>query len=306
MTTKRILVAFGSKGGGTMGIAAEIAKVLRAEGLAVELRPAGEVSDLSPYDGVVIGGGLYMSRWPYEARHFVRRHAHALRARPVWMFSSGPLDPSANEGVLPLTTSVTKLLMKIGARGHATFGGRLTPNARGFLAGQMAKTRAGDWRDWEQIRGWAHHVAADLATAHVSPVPVPAPRGWLAALLMLVGLAAVAGGLGLVAAPDGSALRLPLAILEPSPFHDFLIPGLVLLIVIGLGSLTAGALVLRDTEHADAGALLAGMSLVIWITMQMGMLRTINGLQLGCLAVGLAIALLAVWRHDSTRHPLTA
>ncbi len=279
--------------------------MLRTEGYAVELRTAAEVDDLTPYDGVVIGGGLYMSRWAREARRFIHRHATALRARPVWTFSSGPLDASANQGALPLTPSVSKLLTKIGARGHVTFGGRLAAEAHGFLAAQMAKSHAGDWRDWDQIRSWAHDVAADLATARVRPVPVPAPRGWLAALLLLVGLAAVAGGVGLVARPDGSALGLPLAVLEPSPFHSFLIPGLVLLIVIGFGSLTAGALVLRDTPLADATALLAGMSLLIWITTQMGMLRTINGLQLASLATGIAIVMLALWRHDNARHALT-
>lgn len=304
--TKRILVTYGSKGGGTMGIAAEIAKVLRTEGLAVELRRAAEVDDLTPYDGVVVGGGLYMARWAREARHFVQRHQAALRARPVWMFSSGPLDASANQGEQPSTTNVSKLRAKIGARGHATFGGRLAADAHGLLAAQMAKTHAGDWRDWDQIRSWAHQVAVDLATARVTPAPLPAPGGWLASVLLLVGVAAVIGGVGLIAWPDGSGLRLPLSILEPSPFDSFLIPGLVLLIVIGLGSLTAGVLVLRDTPLADAAALLAGLSLLIWITAQMGMLRTINGLQLACLAAGVAIVMLALRRHGSVGHALAA
>lgn len=305
MTTKHILVTFGSKHGGTEGIAAEIAAVLRTEGHDVQLRRASEVTDVSGYDGVVIGGGLYMLRWTREARRFVHRHARALRERPVWMFSSGPLDASASEHVLPLTSSVTRLLMKIGARGHATFGGRLPADVRGFPAAQMARSHAGDWRDWQQIRTWAKHVATDFATAHVAPVPEPGPRGWLAALCLLVGAAAIVGGLGLVARPDGSALRLPLAILEPSPFHSFLIPGLVLLIVIGFGSLTAGVLVIRDTPRADAAALLAGMSLLVWITAQMTMLRTINGLQLGCLAAGIAIVMLALRRHDLTSPRVT-
>jgi hypothetical protein len=137
-------------------------------------------------------------------------------------------------------------------------------------------------------------------TARIAPAVEPRPSGWLAALCLLVGAAAIAGGIGLIASPDGSAMRLPLALLEPSPFDSFLIPGLILLVVIGFGSTIAGALVLRDTRRADAVAVLAGMSLLLWITAQMAMLRTIDFPQLGCLAVGIAIVLLALRRHDLT------
>jgi menaquinone-dependent protoporphyrinogen oxidase len=57
---------------------------------------------------------------------------------------------------------VQELLERIGARGHVTFGGRLPADAKGFPASAMAKTRAGDWRDPERIRGWAADVAVEL------------------------------------------------------------------------------------------------------------------------------------------------
>ena len=55
----------------------------------------------------------------------------------------------------------------------------------------------------------------------------------LGILQLFIGLGAVAGGLGLVLEPDGSNLGMPLSMLEHSPFSDFLIPGLVLLLVNG-------------------------------------------------------------------------
>lgn len=55
----------------------------------------------------------------------------------------------------------------------------------------------------------------------------------LGILQLFIGLGAVAGGLGLVLESDGSNLGMPLSMLEHSPFSDFLIPGLVLLIVNG-------------------------------------------------------------------------
>ncbi|MBB5815647.1 hypothetical protein RFN52_36505 [Streptomyces collinus] len=44
----------------------------------------------------------------------------------VWLFSSGPLDPSASERDIPPAPGVQRVMNRIGPRGHVTFGGRLT------------------------------------------------------------------------------------------------------------------------------------------------------------------------------------
>ena len=51
----------------------------------------------------------------------------------------------------------------VGAVAHVTFGGRLTPDAKGFPASAMAKRIAGDWRDEESVTLWAKDIAATLA-----------------------------------------------------------------------------------------------------------------------------------------------
>ncbi len=51
---------------------------------------------------------------------------------------------------------------RVGAVGHTTFGGRLTPDAKGFPASAMAKKMAGDWRDEESVTLWAKAIAASL------------------------------------------------------------------------------------------------------------------------------------------------
>jgi menaquinone-dependent protoporphyrinogen IX oxidase len=89
-----VLVAYGSKMGGTAGIAELIGDALTDAGLQADVRPVAEVSQLDRYDAVVIGGALYTGHWHRQARRFVRRHTDALRERPVWLFSSGPLDGS--------------------------------------------------------------------------------------------------------------------------------------------------------------------------------------------------------------------
>ncbi len=91
----------------------------------------------------------------------MKTYAQQLSRIPVWMFSSGPLDDSALDN-LPPTSGVEELMRLIGARDHITFGGRLEPDAKGFLAGSMAKTTAGDWRDTHQIEAWADSIAVAL------------------------------------------------------------------------------------------------------------------------------------------------
>ena len=108
---------------------------------------------------------LYANRWASGARRFARRHARALSTRPVWLFSSGPLDDSADQRDIAPVPGVAKLADRVGARGHATFGGSLRPDARGLVARAMARKLAGDYRNRAQIHDWARSVAADIAAA---------------------------------------------------------------------------------------------------------------------------------------------
>src|SRR5450432_3819964 len=90
-----VLVVYGSKRGGTAGLAAMIGNALQDAGLSTDVAPAAAVRSLAGYDAVIVGGALYATRWHRDARRFVRRYAADLSALPVWLFSSGPLDGSA-------------------------------------------------------------------------------------------------------------------------------------------------------------------------------------------------------------------
>jgi menaquinone-dependent protoporphyrinogen oxidase len=159
----RVLVTYGSKLGGTAGIAELIGQALTDAGIQADVRPVSEVDRIEAYDAVLVGGALYSGRWHREARRFVKRHTGALGERPVWLFSSGPLNGSATEAIPPVP-QVQELLERIGARGQVTFGGRLPADAKGFPASAMAKTHAGDWRDPARIRAWAAEVAMELVS----------------------------------------------------------------------------------------------------------------------------------------------
>jgi len=183
----RVLVTWGSKLGGTEGIARTVGDELRRDGLDVVLAPASEVRSLDGYDAAIVGGALYANRWHRAAHHLVTRHAGALRRMPVWLFSSGPLDDSADEKDIPPTREVSALMQSVGALGHRTFGGRLPEDARGFPAAAMAKTMSGDWRNTERIRIWAAELARRIPTA--MPGPVVEPEGHSPTRLAAYGLA---------------------------------------------------------------------------------------------------------------------
>ncbi|MEU2266713.1 flavodoxin domain-containing protein [Streptomyces olindensis] len=162
----KVLVAYGSTNGSTAEIADYIAEVLAKEGLDADVRPAPDVADLASYGAVVLGGGLYGGRWQRDARRFARRHRKALAERPVWLFSSGPLDPSASERDIPPAPGVRRVMNRLGPRGHATFGGRLEGDVKGRIARMIVNSgKGGDFRDFEQIGAWATMVARDLVVA---------------------------------------------------------------------------------------------------------------------------------------------
>jgi menaquinone-dependent protoporphyrinogen oxidase len=164
----RVLVAYGTTGGSTGEIAEWIGAELGAAGFTVDVRPAADVADVDGYDAVVLGAAVYMSGWHKETRRFAHRFADELVRRPVWLFSSGPLDASAEQSDLAPVPQAESAIHALRARGHITFGGRLSEEAHGWL-GLIARRmthegHGGDFRNPERVRTWARGVAAELAT----------------------------------------------------------------------------------------------------------------------------------------------
>ncbi|MFI7497979.1 flavodoxin domain-containing protein [Streptomyces sp. NPDC049687] len=162
--TGTVLVTYGTTNGSTAEIAESVAGVLREGGLTVQVLPARSVTSVAPYDAVVVGGGLYAGRWHKDARRFVRRHRVLLAQRPVWFFSSGPLDPSASERDIPPVRGVQQAMTRLDVRDHVTFGGCLRDGAKGWVAGMILRSgKGGDFRDFGAIEAWAKGVADALA-----------------------------------------------------------------------------------------------------------------------------------------------
>jgi menaquinone-dependent protoporphyrinogen oxidase len=161
-----VLVAYATVGGSTAEIAEWIADELQAAGLDTRLSPAAEVEQVGGYEALVLGGAMYAAGWHVDARKFAKRFGRDFAGRPVWLFSSGPLDDSADAGDLPPSPQVEIAMRALRAVGHTTFGGRLTEEAHGWLglvARRMASEgHAGDFRNPQRVRAWARSIAHDL------------------------------------------------------------------------------------------------------------------------------------------------
>lgn len=162
-----VLVAYSSKRGSTAEIAETVAATLRREGLGVCLEPVEAVADLDRYDAVVLGSAVYMKRWRGDAKHFLKKHRKALKQRPFWVFSSGPVgDPAKDDPDWMEPPKLAEKVEEMGGRGHVVFGGCVPAEPQGFMERAMAEgvpKEYRDRRDWDEIRTWAQQIAAELA-----------------------------------------------------------------------------------------------------------------------------------------------
>ncbi|MFN7116569.1 MAG: hypothetical protein ACK4TA_07185 [Saprospiraceae bacterium] len=122
-------------------------------------------------------------------------------------------------------------------------------------------------------------------------------RVLLMLLLLFVAVSAIPSGIMLVTAPDGSALQMPVSMLEGTPFSNYLIPGIVLCVVVGGSALAALIAILIKHAKARLLAIFAGMMQGGWIVVQMWMLGMVANLQFVYIGAGAAILLLALlWK----------
>lgn len=176
-----VLVAYASRHGATQGIAERIADRLRHNGIKAEAVPAAEVRDATAYDAFVIGSAAYMFHWLGDATRFVKRHRATLAARPVWLFSSGPVgtDTVDAKGRDILVATEPKEFAGYRAALHPRdeqvfFGafdldappiGIAERFARHLPAVAKEAMPTGDFRDWAAIDAWADRIAAELSPA---------------------------------------------------------------------------------------------------------------------------------------------
>jgi menaquinone-dependent protoporphyrinogen oxidase len=159
-----VLVSAASKHGATDEIAWRIARELTNVGVPAVVVPPNQVSSLEGYDAVVLGSAIYAGRWLDPAKRFVERFGDGLRARPVWLFSTGPIgNPPKPEGDPADAAPMREATM---AREHRIIPGELDRAKLSFAERTITRVvgaEDGDYRPWSEIDAWARSIADQLS-----------------------------------------------------------------------------------------------------------------------------------------------
>lgn len=91
-------------------------------------------------------------------------------------------------------------------------------------------------------------------------------------LLLFQGLSGLAGGFGLASDPTGASLQIPASWLEGSPFNDYLVPGLILLVILGIFPLVVLYGLWSNSNWSWFGVFGVGAALVIWIGIEISVI----------------------------------
>jgi hypothetical protein len=133
-------------------------------------------------------------------------------------------------------------------------------------------------------------------------------RNTLLFLLAFLGLGAIGGGGILIVSPSGKLIGMPLSLLDKSPFADFLIPGIILFVVLGLipcglviALLTTPESVLADRLNvypdmhwAWTGSVYVAFALIIWLQAEMMFLQAVGWLHTFYMFLAIAILFVAL------------
>jgi menaquinone-dependent protoporphyrinogen oxidase len=166
----KVLVSAASRHGATAEIARTIGETLVEAGLEAVTLPPDAVTTLDGYDAAVIGSGIYVGHWMDAATHLVERFAADLAARPVWLFSSGPIGEPPRTEEDP--ADIAEIIETTQAREHRLFAGKVDRAVLGLgerVILTAVRVPEGDFRPWDDVRDWARGIAAALKEEPAEP-----------------------------------------------------------------------------------------------------------------------------------------
>lgn len=167
-----VLVTYATRYGSTQEVAEEIASTLRASGLTVDIQAMNAVKTLDDCASVVLGAPLYIGRWHKEAHQFLKQYQQPLTLRPIAIFALGPVstDPAEMQSARDQLADDLATYPWLNPITTEMFVGKYDPNKLTFPfsllnllpASPLKKMPAGDFRDWDAIRAWAHTIAVNF------------------------------------------------------------------------------------------------------------------------------------------------
>nr|WP_319487314.1 hypothetical protein [uncultured Caproiciproducens sp.] len=109
----------------------------------------------------------------------------------------------------------------------------------------------------------------------------------------IVGIGAVAGGVACITNPQ-APLGASVELLRNSPFSNYLIPGIILFAVLGLGNIFSAIMFCFHLKYQGYISSVFSWALVIWIVVQCIMINAVAFLHVLFFGIGLIEAALAM------------
>lgn len=116
-------------------------------------------------------------------------------------------------------------------------------------------------------------------------------------LLLFTGINALIAGSMFIVDPSGSKIGMTTDYLRTSPFTDFLIPGIILLVVNGLFNVFAALAVTRNNPMSPILVILQGLMLSGWIIIQIILVQDFNLLHFVMLLIGIGLIFLGAFQR---------
>lgn len=115
----------------------------------------------------------------------------------------------------------------------------------------------------------------------------------LGILQLFISIAAIPAGIGFILDPSGEKLGISMELIKESPFANYFIPGVILLIVNGIGSLIGSLHSFFKHKRTGIIAITLGIALVIWIVSQVYWIGLVSWLQPFIFVMGILEIILA-------------
>ena len=123
----------------------------------------------------------------------------------------------------------------------------------------------------------------------------------LGILQLFVAIGAIPAGYLFLSAPDGSKMGMTIEMLAGSPFKDFIIPGLFLLIINGIFNVACSVLSFKKYKYSPVLGIFLGISLIIWVTVQVYSIGLTHFLQPTYFVIGIIELLLSLYIYKSKK-----
>ncbi len=151
-----------------------------------------------------------------------------------------------------------------------------------------------------------HGMEAAAVTIHLTPESATIRRPgyvWIAiALEVVTAIGAIPVGIMFLADPTGRLVQVPQGWIERSVFGSYVVPGLYLLAMNGVGMLVLAALSVRRHWLAPWLTATLGVGLIIWILVEIVVLPETMFLTWVFLATGLALGFVALfWLRETNQ-----